>query len=62
MTRRTVGMRRPLRLSVSSSPGEPNITVAPKRSAASTTRDGTTAAGRVASMRGTTVVMPSAGP
>ena len=62
MTSRTVGRRRPLRLSVSSSPGEPNITVAPKRSAASTTRDGTTAAGRVASMRGTTVVMPSAGP
>jgi hypothetical protein len=50
ITRRTVGMRRSLRLSVSSSPGLPNMTVAPKRSAAATTRDGTTAAGRVASI------------
>ena len=57
-----VGRRRPLRLSVSSRPGEPNITVVPKRPAAATTRDGTTAAGRVASIRGTTVVIPSAGP
>ena len=38
------------------------MTVAPLRWAARTTRLGTTFAGRVGSMRGTTVVIPSAGP
>lgn len=38
------------------------MTVAPDRCAACTSREGTTFAGRVGSIRGTTVVMPSAGP